>query len=47
MIDPRTTVIYSLIAGMMFGYLTGSLLGFIAGGVGYYLIMKAGDVIAG
>jgi hypothetical protein len=31
----------------MLGYLTGSLLGFIGGGVGYYTIMKAGDVIAG
>lgn len=47
MIDPRMTVIYSLFAAMLLGFVTGSLLGFIAGGVGYYAIMKAGDIIAG
>jgi len=47
MIDTTTTVIHSLGAGMIVGFLTGSLLGFVAGGVGYYSLMKAGDIVNG
>jgi len=47
MIDTTTTVIHSVVAGLFLAFLTGSLLGFVAGGVGYYSLMKAGDIVNG